>query len=72
VARLRAAYGAGARAPLLVLPTGGGKTLIFSHICAGAAARRRRIALEPAELIPTPPASRRRRDGTAAAPEGAR
>jgi hypothetical protein len=37
-----------------------------------AAARRRRIALEPADLIPAQRASRRQRDGTAAAPEGAR
>ena len=53
VARLRAAYAAGARAPLLVLPTGGGKTIIFSHICAGAVARGRRalVLVHRRELI---------------------
>jgi superfamily II DNA or RNA helicase len=36
---IRAAYRAGKRAPLVVLPTGGGKTTIFSYITQGAAAK---------------------------------
>ncbi|CAB4126881.1 SSL2 DNA or RNA helicases of superfamily II [uncultured Caudovirales phage] len=36
---VRAAYRSGARAPLLVLPTGGGKTVVFSHIAQSAAER---------------------------------
>lgn len=53
VARLRAAYAAGARAPLLVLPTGGGKTVVFAYICASAAARGRRaiVLVHRRELI---------------------
>lgn len=39
VAGLRDAYRQGARAPLLVLPTGGGKTVVFSHIAHGASSR---------------------------------
>jgi len=34
---------AGARAPLLVLPTGGGKTVVFSHVAASAAGMGRRV-----------------------------
>src|SRR3954447_8697834 len=40
--QLREAYRKGARAPLLTLPTGGGKTVVFSAILAGAAAKGRR------------------------------
>ncbi|MBV8592271.1 MAG: DEAD/DEAH box helicase family protein, partial [Acetobacteraceae bacterium] len=29
---IRAAYQGGARAPLLVMPTGGGKTIVFAHV----------------------------------------
>ncbi|MBV8093117.1 MAG: DEAD/DEAH box helicase family protein, partial [Acetobacteraceae bacterium] len=36
---IRAAYQSGARAPLLVLPTGGGKTIIFAHATMLASAR---------------------------------
>ncbi len=39
VAELRDAYRHGSRAPLLVLPTGGGKTVVFSHVAHGASAR---------------------------------
>jgi DNA repair protein RadD len=41
----RAALQAGARAPLLVLPTGGGKTIIFSAIAHSAANRGRRVLI---------------------------
>jgi superfamily II DNA or RNA helicase len=41
IARLRAAYAAGARAPLLVMPTGAGKTVVFAHVCASILARGR-------------------------------
>jgi DNA repair protein RadD len=40
---LRAQYAAGKRAPVLVLPTGGGKTLIASEIIRSATARGRRV-----------------------------
>ncbi len=43
VAELRAAYAAGHRAPLLALPTGGGKTHVFSSIAAGAQAKGKRV-----------------------------
>lgn len=36
---LRSEYRAGKRAPLLVMPTGAGKTVVFSHIAHHAAAR---------------------------------
>jgi DNA repair protein RadD len=39
VAQLRAAYASGKRAPLFVLPTGGGKTFVFSYIAQNAVAR---------------------------------
>lgn len=50
---VRAAYAAGHRAPLLVLPTGGGKTTIFSYVTASAAARGRCVFLlaHRAELV---------------------
>jgi DNA repair protein RadD len=53
IARLRQSYGSGHRAPLLALPTGGGKTLIFAHVTAGARAKARRvlIAVHRRELI---------------------
>lgn len=41
VAGLRASFAAGKRAPLYVLPTGGGKTAISGSVAAGAAARGR-------------------------------
>jgi superfamily II DNA or RNA helicase len=40
---LRLAYRAGSRAPLLVLPTGAGKTVVFSEITRSATERGRRI-----------------------------
>lgn len=39
VEELRSKYSAGFKAPLLVLPTGGGKTFIFSYIAKSAAAK---------------------------------
>lgn len=42
---LRIAYRQGARAPLLCLPTGGGKTIVFSAITAGATERGRRVLI---------------------------
>ena len=53
VADVRHAYIQGARAPLLVLPTGGGKTIIFSHIAANVAARGKRalILVHRVELL---------------------
>ena len=45
VERLRAAFLAGHRAVLFVLPTGGGKTVVFSHIAQQTAGRGNRIAV---------------------------
>lgn len=45
VRALRAAYAAGKKAPLLALPTGGGKTVIFSYVTHGAAARGKRVLI---------------------------
>ncbi len=42
---LRCAYRQGARAPLLVCPTGAGKTVMFSAITAGAVDRGRRVLI---------------------------
>lgn len=42
---LRAAYRAGHRAPLLVCPTGGGKTIVFAAITQSAAARGNRVLI---------------------------
>ncbi len=42
---IRAAYRHGARSPLYVLPTGGGKTFVFSHIAAGAQQLGKRICI---------------------------
>lgn len=42
---LRNAYRAGAKAPLLCLPTGGGKTCIFSAIANSAAARGKQVLI---------------------------
>lgn len=41
--RCRVAYGGGARAPLVVVPTGGGKTVIGSYATAGAVDRGGRV-----------------------------
>lgn len=43
VDKIRAAYQAGYRAPLFVLPTGGGKTVIFTHVAGTAASRGHRV-----------------------------
>ena len=45
VDQLRAAFLAGHRAVLFVLPTGGGKTVVFCHIAQQAAERGKRIAV---------------------------
>ncbi len=45
IADTRAAINAGSRAPLLVLPTGGGKTIIFSAIAQSAAAKGNRVLI---------------------------
>lgn len=42
---LRNAYRAGAKAPLLCLPTGGGKTIIFSAIAQSAVSRGRQVLI---------------------------
>jgi DNA repair protein RadD len=44
VAELRGSLMSGWRRPLLMLPTGGGKTLIAAHIAAGALAKGKRVA----------------------------
>jgi superfamily II DNA or RNA helicase len=41
--QIRAAFASGKRAPLYVLPTGGGKTVLFSYIAHGAAAKGNRV-----------------------------
>lgn len=50
---VRQAYAAGRRAPLLVLPTGGGKTTIFSYVTTSAAGKGRCVYLiaHRAELV---------------------
>jgi superfamily II DNA or RNA helicase len=50
---VRQAYAAGRRAPLLVLPTGGGKTTIFSYVTTSAASKSRCVYLiaHRAELV---------------------
>ena len=42
---LRGAFAVGKRAPLLCLPTGGGKTVIFSYIAQSAVARQNRVMI---------------------------
>lgn len=42
---VRMAFRSGRRRPLLVLPTGGGKTVCFSHITAGAASKGNRVMI---------------------------
>lgn len=53
VTAVRAAFATGKRAPLLVLPTGGGKTTIFSYVTTAAAAKGRCVYLlcHRAELV---------------------
>jgi DNA repair protein RadD len=45
VAQLRAAYSSGKRAPLFCLPTGGGKTFVFSYVAHNATARGKRVGI---------------------------
>jgi len=45
ISDLRNAYRSGARAPLLVAPTGAGKTIILAAIAAGAVARDRQVLI---------------------------
>jgi DNA repair protein RadD len=45
VAQLRAAYSSGKRAPLFCLPTGGGKTFVFSYVAQNAVARGKRVCI---------------------------
>jgi DNA repair protein RadD len=42
---IRAAFASGSRAPLLVSPTGSGKTVMFSAICKGATQRGNRVMI---------------------------
>jgi superfamily II DNA or RNA helicase len=42
---IRESYRSGAKAPLLVSPTGSGKTVMFASICKGAAARGNRVMI---------------------------
>lgn len=43
VERTRAAYASGARSPLVVAPTGAGKTIFFSYVASSTVARGRRV-----------------------------
>ena len=45
VAKIRTAFAIGRRRVLFVLPTGGGKTVVFSYVTAHAAARGRRVGV---------------------------
>lgn len=45
ISNLRASYAAANRAPMLVLPTGGGKTAVFSFVTVGAVARGNRVLI---------------------------
>lgn len=45
VEQLRGAYRTGARAPVYQLPTGGGKTMVFSFVTHSAAARGKRVLI---------------------------
>ena len=45
VDEIRQAYREGCRAPLFVLPTGGGKTVVFSYIAANTASRGKRVLI---------------------------
>jgi superfamily II DNA or RNA helicase len=42
---IRTSYIAGNKSPLLVLPTGGGKTIVFSYIAATTAARSKKVLI---------------------------
>ena len=43
--QIRTSYRAGNRAPMLVLSTGGGKTVVFSYISHGAASKNKRVLI---------------------------
>jgi len=45
ISELRKAYSRGAKAPLMVAPTGAGKTVMFAHITEGAAKKGKRIMI---------------------------
>lgn len=45
VQRVRESYLAGSRAPLVWLPTGGGKTVVFCHIAGASGARGKRVLI---------------------------
>jgi len=45
IERVREALRSGCRAPLLVAPTGAGKTIMFSYVAAGAAAKGKRVLI---------------------------
>lgn len=45
VDEIRQSYREGCRAPLFVLPTGGGKTVVFSYIAANTASRGKRVLI---------------------------
>lgn len=45
IQQIRDAFGRGARAPLYVLPTGGGKTVLFSEIAASSERRGKRVLI---------------------------
>jgi superfamily II DNA or RNA helicase len=53
IAEVRQAIGSGCRAPLVVSPTGSGKTVMFSHIADGAGRKNKRvwILVHRAELV---------------------
>lgn len=53
IAGLRSAFQEGKRAPLLALPTGGGKTVVFCFVAASAAAKGRKVLVlvHRAELL---------------------
>jgi superfamily II DNA or RNA helicase len=53
IGRLAGSYAAGHRAPLYVLPTAAGKTVVFAHLVNGANRKRRRtlVAVHRRELI---------------------
>src|ERR1700733_2638927 len=62
LAELRRSLMSGWRRPLLMLPTGGGKTLIAAHIAAGALAKGKRVAfVVPALSLIVQTLARRRR-----------
>jgi DNA repair protein RadD len=45
ITRIRASYASGARCVLYQAPTGSGKTVLFSEIVRGAAARGNRVVI---------------------------